>query len=504
VAEYIGAGTPARVSSSRGTARARAWERWGSGPAPFPQRDQRLPEWESHYRRVLQIGDVVAGAVAATAAYLARFGLELSPVFFVALVAPALWLSALHAHGAYHLNRLGVGSDEYRAVARAALATFVGVAVASFLLHATFARTFVVTMISLCFAGSLGVHWVMRTRLYRRRLAGADLRDTLVVGRADACAAIIREMNAAPASGYRVVGVCVVSAEDLSDSEIEGVAVLGSIDAAISSVDRLGVEVVAVASHPDLAGQPLRRLGWALAERHVDLVVSPGIVEVAGPRLSLRPAAGLSLLHVERPSDSLFRLTTKRLMDALLAGILVLFALPIGLLVALLIKLDNPGPVFFSQERVGAHGRPFRMIKFRSMVVDAEARKEQIEGGNELNEVLFKKKVDPRVTRVGRVIRRLSIDELPQLLNVIRGDMSLVGPRPPLPREVELYEDDAMQRLRVRPGLTGLWQISGRSDLTWEQSLRLDLWHVDNWSPMLDLQILARTGRAVLRGAGAY
>ena len=191
-------------------------------------------------------------------------------------------------------------------------------------------------------------------------------------------------------------------------------------------------------------------------------------------------------------------------MDLVLAAIITLLVLPIGLAIAAAIKLTSRGPVFFRQERVGEHGRTFHVIKFRSMVVDAEQRLETISRDGQVNSVLFKDQNDPRITSVGRFIRRYSLDELPQLLNVLAGQMSLVGPRPNLTREVALYESDAIQRLRVLPGMTGLWQISGRSDLSWEESLRLDLWYVDNWSPMLDLQILIGTARAVLRGSGAY
>jgi lipopolysaccharide/colanic/teichoic acid biosynthesis glycosyltransferase len=175
------------------------------------------------------------------------------------------------------------------------------------------------------------------------------------------------------------------------------------------------------------------------------------------------------------------------------------------LVMACAVRLDSPGPVLFRQKRVGERGEAFEMLKFRTMCVDAEDKLAVLAGsGDAGNAVLFKMRDDPRVTRVGRWMRRFSLDELPQLINVLRGEMSLVGPRPPLQREVDEYEPDAVRRLRVRPGLTGLWQVSGRSDLSWEESLRLDLWYVDNWSLVLDLQILFRTARAVVRGSGAY
>lgn len=194
----------------------------------------------------------------------------------------------------------------------------------------------------------------------------------------------------------------------------------------------------------------------------------------------------------------------KALFDRVLGLLLVLVGLPVLAVVAVLVKIDSQGPILFKQRRIGAQGEPFNMLKFRTMVENAEALLGSLADANDGNEILFKKRDDPRVTRVGRVLRRYSLDELPQLFNVLRGDMSLVGPRPPLPSEVAKYESDAVRRLRVKPGLTGLWQVSGRSNLSWEESLRLDLRYVDNWSLVLDLQILARTARAVLSGSGAY
>ena len=232
--------------------------------------------------------------------------------------------------------------------------------------------------------------------------------------------------------------------------------------------------------------------------------MAPGIIGVAGPRLSLRPAQGLSMLHVERPFTSGFVYRAKTVVDRLSGAVLLFLASPVLLLVALAIRLDTPGPALFTQERIGDGGLPFTMYKFRTMVVDAEARLAQLRSRSDGNGTLFKMREDPRITRVGRFLRKHSLDELPQLINVIKGDMSLVGPRPPLGSEVDRYEFDALRRLRVRPGMTGLWQVSGRSDLNWEDSVRLDLWYVDNWSMSLDAQIIFRTARAVLTGHGAY
>lgn len=194
----------------------------------------------------------------------------------------------------------------------------------------------------------------------------------------------------------------------------------------------------------------------------------------------------------------------KRVLDVVLALMALVLLSPLLVITAIFIVADSGLPVLFRQNRIGRGGREFGMLKFRSMVVDAEKHLAALRDAHDGNEVLFKMKDDPRVTRVGKFIRRYSLDELPQLINVLIGDMSLVGPRPPLPAEVEQYEPDALRRLHVRPGMTGLWQVSGRSDLSWEESLRLDLRYVDNWSPIGDLVILMRTFKAVVATSGAY
>jgi exopolysaccharide biosynthesis polyprenyl glycosylphosphotransferase len=253
-----------------------------------------------------------------------------------------------------------------------------------------------------------------------------------------------------------------------------------------------------------MSGQALRRLSWALEERDVELIVSPGIIEVAGPRLSIRPIAGLSLLHLERPSASGGRLLGKTVLDRLVGGLILVAVSPFLLAIGIAIRLTSSGPALYKQTRIGVDGREFTMLKFRSMVADADAQRTALLALSEGNDVLFKIRKDPRLTAVGGFLRRFSLDELPQLINVVRGDMSLVGPRPPLPEEVARYSDDATRRLKVKPGVTGLWQVSGRSDLTWEESVLLDLRYADNWSLALDLSILWRTMRAVTGGSGAY
>jgi exopolysaccharide biosynthesis polyprenyl glycosylphosphotransferase len=283
-----------------------------------------------------------------------------------------------------------------------------------------------------------------------------------------------------------------------------GVSVVGGFDSVARAVRLNSADTVAVLASPDLGPEQLRRLAWELEPTGADLMVAPSLVEVAGPRLSIRPVSGLPLLQVEQPQFTGARRFVKATFDRTLATLALLVLSPLLLTVGAAVRLSSSGPALFRQERVGRNGRTFTMVKFRTMVVDAEAKRDELLAQSDRDGLMFKMRLDPRITRVGGLLRRYSLDELPQLINVVRGDMSLVGPRPPLPAEVAEYPQDVRRRLLVPPGLTGLWQVSGRADLSWEESVRLDLRYVDNWSLATDLLILWKTARAVLSGSGAY
>jgi len=472
-----------------------------------PQPTVRARVWERRYRRTAVLMDLLAGCAAALLGCVVRFGSEPRLAYvLLSMAVPVAWILAVTCTHGYESRYMGVSTEEYRALVDAALGLLAVVSVVAFAGQITIARGYVVLVLPALFVLSLMGRKGLRRWLHAQRRAGMFMQRTVVLGRADSARDLIRQVQASPVHGLSVVAACVSGLDGAWDDapELEGVTVYGCPEDAVAAVDLFDADVVAVASHPDLGGPVLRRLAWALEERDVDLVVAPGILEVAGPRLSIRPVAGTPLLHVERPVMSGARRAVKVAVERVMAICIALAALPAIELVALAVHLDSAGPILFRQKRIGARGEPFEMLKFRTMVTDAEDRLAEINDGHETNAVLFKKRNDPRITRVGKILRRYSLDELPQLLNVLRGDMSLVGPRPPLPQEVEKYEPDAVRRLRVQPGLTGLWQVSGRSDLSWEESLRLDLWYVDNWSLVLDVQILIRTLRAVVRGAGAY
>jgi len=328
------------------------------------------------------------------------------------------------------------------------------------------------------------------------------MQRVVAVGHASAIADLIATLRRDKYHGLTVVGACL--AERTMPQEIAEVPVCGGLGSVVEAVGRLRADSGAVLACPEMSGHRLRELAWALEETDTDLCVAPALLDVAGPRTTIRPVAGLPLLQLDHPELTGGKQVIKAVFDRLAAGLALLALSPLFVVIAAAIRLDDRGPVFFTQIRVGRDGQTFRLFKFRTMVVDAEQRKLELEKLNEGAGVLFKMRKDPRVTKVGAILRRWSLDELPQLLNVLLGDMSLVGPRPALPKEVANYGDHMRRRLVVRPGLSGLWQVSGRSGLSWEEAMRLDLRYVDNWSIVLDMQILWKTFSAVIHGSGAY
>ena len=489
--------------------RKRTTTSWRSAPSSRTlQTPKPARPWHVGYRRRALLSDAATALVtAAGVIVLPVGGAPASVRWGVALLLPGVWILMLQLVHGYEQRFLGITTEEYRSVARAAMSLGAVAVLSSWVMHFELARGLVLIVVPMLMLLGLVSRNLLRRSLLRRRTKGLDTQRTVVIGNVRTVGPMIRQLQAAPGEGMHVVGACVSGITNGGDfsSEVEGIPVFGYPEEALHAIDLLSAEVVAVSGDPDLSGRALRRLAWSLEERAVDLVVATGLLDVAGPRLSIRPAAGMPLLHVERPAMSGARRAVKRVVDWCLALGLTIAALPVLVAIGIAIRLDSPGPVLFRQTRVGARGETFNMLKFRSMGVDAEQRLAQLAAEADAgNTVLFKMRHDPRITKVGGFLRRYSLDELPQLLNVLRGEMSLVGPRPPLPTEVAGYESDAVRRLRVRPGLTGLWQVSGRSDLSWDESLRLDLWYVDNWSLVLDLQIIVRTARAVFHGKGAY
>jgi exopolysaccharide biosynthesis polyprenyl glycosylphosphotransferase len=421
----------------------------------------------------------------------------------VSLLLPFVWLVTLLAAGAYDSRFIGVGSDEFRRVFNAGIFLTAAIAVIAYASKTQLARGYVVVALPTVTFFDLGTRYAMRKHLHRVRVAGDCMRRVVVVGHPPVIEDIVRLLRRESYHGLSVVAACVVGGA-IDDSVIAGVPVLGGLDSVVQVVGSVDADTVAVLACPEMAGDGLRRLAWDLEKTGTELCVAPALLDVAGPRTTIRPVAGLPLLHMDHPEFTGGRRIIKEAFDrvAALAGLII--AAPVLALLALIIRLDDGGPALFRQTRVGKDGSNFSVCKFRTMVLDAESRKAELAEHNQQQGPLFKIKNDPRITRAGLWLRRWSLDELPQLLNVLAGEMSLVGPRPALPQEAAMYGDHVRRRLAVKPGMTGLWQVNGRADLPWDESVRLDLRYVENWSFMLDLQILWKTGKAVIRGSGAY
>jgi exopolysaccharide biosynthesis polyprenyl glycosylphosphotransferase len=345
-----------------------------------------------------------------------------------------------------------------------------------------------------------------RSWLLARRRDGLCLTSAIVVGSHQDATRVTHELLRHHHAGYRPAGVAFTDGAGRARSASVDGTTVPTVDFAhlAETVRATRTRAVIVAGElPGGRGQ-IQDLGWQLENSRTELILVSRLTDVAGPRIHMRPVEGLPMLHVDLPQYAGVNHTIKRGIDLVLAGFAFLLLSPVLALVAIAVRLDSPGPVLFRQERIGRAGEPFTMFKFRSMVTDAEARLAELQRANEGAGLLFKMRDDPRITRVGAFIRRYSLDELPQLFNVLNGSMSLIGPRPPLPREVAAYEGRVNRRLLIKPGITGLWQVSGRSNLSWEESVKLDLYYVENWSVTTDFVILLRTIRAVLRRDGAY
>jgi exopolysaccharide biosynthesis polyprenyl glycosylphosphotransferase len=465
--------------------------------------------WRSAYVRRTLVGDASGAGVAGLVAYTIRFGPATTPrsgpSMWVCLLLPVIWIVAMLIARCYEQRYLWIGPEEFRRVFFAAALLLAAVGTVSWALKLEVARGFVVLALPLATLLTLGHRYLQRQALHRARRRGRFQQTTLLVGHRSAVAALDEQLLQEAYHGYRVIGCCLpAEQQDPARDAFNGLPVLGRLEEVGDVVDRYAVDTVAVLPCPELDGPALRRLGWALESAQAELLLAPAVTEVVGTRVAIRPVCGLPLLHVERPELTGIRRLTKEAFDIAGAVVGVVLLAPVFLGIAVAVRVSSRGPVFFRQQRVGRDGNSFTMLKFRTMVDGADRMLDTLEAANDGNGVLFKHRQDPRVTRVGRTLRRYSLDELPQLFNVIRGEMSLVGPRPPLPAEVERYGLDMHRRFLVKPGLTGLWQVSGRSDLSWDDSVRIDVRYVENWSLAFDFMILGKTVRAVLRGSGAY
>ncbi|GLZ76589.1 exopolysaccharide biosynthesis polyprenyl glycosylphosphotransferase [Actinorhabdospora filicis] len=465
------------------------------------------PQWQAVYLRKLLVFDLLVALAATVTAFVTRFRVvnEASEAYVpLFVVLPVAWLVFLSLNHAYESRYLYVGTSEYQRVLRAGIALMAVVALVSYALNVPTSRAFVLTAVPCTVALTLAGRFVLRRRLHGARTKGRCMRRVVLVGHPSAVSDLARQLQRERFHGLEVVGVCSPDGRETGALLDMDVQVLGSFEDAADAVAIAMADTVIVLSCPELDGVALRRMAWQLERGDIDLIVASAMVDVGGSRTSVRPVDGLPMLHLEHAALSGTKRLVKEAFDRVGALLLLAMLSPLLLVLVIWVRRSGEGPAMFAQERIGRDAKPFTILKFRTMYPDAEQRLEALRAQNDYDSVLFKMRDDPRVTPVGKVLRRFSLDELPQLWNVVRGDMSLVGPRPPLASEVAVYPDDVRRRLAVKPGLTGLWQISGRSDLPWEEAVRLDLRYVEHWSLTLDLVILIRTASAVLRSSGAY
>ncbi|WP_328602297.1 sugar transferase [Nocardia terrae] len=415
--------------------------------------------------------------------------------FMVSTVLVLAWSAMLTLGGTRSPRVIGSGTDEYRCVVSASLKLFGGIAILSLLLRIDIARGYLAIALPLGMLGLMAERRAWRHWVAKRRAQGDYRTAMLVVGSPEAARAMVAAFSRDTDSGYQVIGVCTRDEGTLADRVLEvgchEIPVLASDHDVIDAVRRTGADTVAVTATDNLGPADFRRMAWELDELGAELIVTPGLVDIAGTRLTHRVVADMPMLHVEKPQYDRAKSIRKDVFDFCFASAALLAIAPSLLLIAAAVKLTSRGPVFYLSERIGRDGHPFRMIKFRSMYADATPHLDAL---LESNGALFiDAPTDPRITPIGRVIRKYSLDDLPQFLNVLRGEMSIVGPRPQHQREVDSYDGVMRRRLLVKPGLTGLWQISGRTALTPEDALRLDLSYVENWSMVLDVLLIAKT-----------
>lgn len=490
--------------------------------ADWPSVPMRLDgvQWRNRYRSVLALSDLLAVMLALAITPLFRIDgiVDLSPNPSTAEVAGAVfigtvWLVSLTATESRGHKYYGAGLEEYRRVIHASFYALGAVAIASYLVKAEISRLVFLVALPVGLAFLLFGRWLCRLMLVRLRARGRAVTKTVVVGGSSQVAEAVRDMWANPSAGYVPVAVSIVRSvthEDGWDEDVDG----GTSDVLAVGLPKIdyaqlplrlaagGIEAVVIAG--GLSRHETRRLSWRLEGSPLELLLVPRIADVAGPRLSASSVEGLQLMHVALPRFSGWSYHVKRTLDIAMSLAALLVLAPLMAVIAVAIKLDSDGGVIFRQERVGHRGEPFVIHKFRTMVVDAESRLAGLRDSSIGNGVLFKLDEDPRVTRVGRLLRRFSLDELPQFWTVLKGDMSIVGPRPHLEAELAEFPDHALRRLLIKPGITGLWQVNGRSDLSLEESVRLDLRYVENWSLSGDLSLVLKTVGVVFRKSGAY
>ena len=477
---------------------------------------QPFAVWSLRYLLILAgVDALIGGATAAIPASMNATLYTYQAMPLLCVIGLLFWPTAIAFSRGYRRVRIGVGFDEFRVLILAGIVIVAASALpAGFLavpddgLDPSHAAVSPLALLRVVVVGapiavvlSLSARFLARTLLHRFQKQGRGMRHIVVAGSSAAAQQLTERIQREPHGGMKVIGLC-LPAEELPRAVIDGLPVLGNLDQTGDVVRELGCDAIAVTSD-DATRSYLRRLAWSVEGAGVDVLIDPGLGDVAEPRLNIRRLTGFPLVHVAEPHFTGWRRLVKRLSEVVLTCVGLVVIAPAVVVIAAVVKLQDGGPIIFRQLRVGRGGKLFTILKFRSMVVDAEARKIDLVAMNEGHGALFKVRDDPRITPFGKFLREFSLDELPQLINVLRGSMSLVGPRPHLPQEVAQMPYEAHRRSLVTPGLTGLWQVSGRSDLEEADGIRLDLRYVENWSLTLDLWILWKTVSAVLARRGA-
>jgi exopolysaccharide biosynthesis polyprenyl glycosylphosphotransferase len=465
------------------------------------------------YQLRLHITDFLVIAIAVTLACASWLGLdspqrasptarsEFLAVGGLVILAWACGLSVFQTRERYVL---AFGATEYKRIISATTTTFGVLAIAFLVAQMTSSRWFFLIALPLGLVGLVASRWGWRKWLAGRQESSRSLSRAIVVGRASDIEPVVAQIISTMSAAYTISGVVIPVDTEMSSAFASDISVASDLSRSAEFAKELGVDAVIVVGQPGESSDFIRDLAWQLEGSSAHLILAMNLMNIAGPRIHFRPVDGMPLMHVELPQFEGTKHVLKRVLDVVCSAAAMLVLSPVFLVIAWLVRRSSDGGALFTQERVGQNGSTFQIYKFRSMVANAPQMLGSLAEKNEGSGALFKLKDDPRVTPIGRHLRKYSLDELPQLWNVFTGDMSLVGPRPPLPHEVVDYEHHVRRRLYIKPGLTGMWQISGRSNLSWEESVRLDLYYVENWSVIGDLVIMWRTLRVLIKPVGAY
>ena len=498
---------------------------------PFPETEQsifrsirRRPLWRYIYVAALVAVDVLVMLLSLVICFAFNPGAydtvtRAMPIWAFLLAYCVIGLLCLAFAGAYHRHVMAEGYELYTKLINAAIFTIVLASCVAFMLNLQLPRTALIIAPLVGLVCELVARWMMRCLLHHHRRRGECKYTTVIVGSSEGINRTLRLMRRNSALGYMPVAVCPIAPDPrmddayvvtnfVADPDIEGadkLRVLSFGSRFARTIERMGVQEVYIADVLSRDSKLLHAMSLAIESLGIELAISVSLADVGGHRLHLRNSAEQQVLIASLPQYRTTTYVIKRIIDIVLSAVALIVSSPIMLGVAIAIKLDDGGPVLFKQTRVGIHGKPFTMYKFRSMVTNAEEIKAKLAAeSGQTDRFIFKLKDDPRITKVGKFIRKTSLDEFPQFFNVFKGDMSLVGPRPALPDEVARYGSLYSTRLLVKPGITGPWQVSGRSDLSQEQSEFLDVSYIENWSITGDLAILAKTVMVVFRGTGSY